>query len=70
MSDRALDLRLVLEGGTPDPATDGTALVESYRRLADVFHASRVDGPDDVGWVADPAWRPSSRLAARMELEA
>ena len=38
MSDRALDLRLVLEGGTPDPATDGTALVESYRRLADVFH--------------------------------
>jgi len=44
-------------------------LVDSYRRLADVFHAGRQDGPEDVGWVADPAWRPSSRLAARMELE-
>jgi Flp pilus assembly CpaF family ATPase len=50
-------------------ALDGLAPDGAYR-LADVFHASRVDGPDDVGWVADPEWRPSSRLAARMELEA
>jgi pilus assembly protein CpaF len=49
-------------------ALDGLAADGAYR-LADVFHAGRQDGPDEVGWVADPAWRPSSRLAARMELE-
>ncbi len=50
---------VALDGLTPDGAY----------RLADVFHADRHDGSDAVGWVADPAWRPSSRLAARMELE-
>jgi pilus assembly protein CpaF len=50
---------VALDGLTPDGAY----------RLADVFHAGRGDGPDDLGWVADPAWRPSARLAARMELE-
>jgi pilus assembly protein CpaF len=50
---------VALDGLTPDGAY----------RLADVFHADRHDGSDDVGWVADPAWRPSKRLAARMELE-
>ena len=50
---------VALDGLTPDGAY----------RLADVFHAGRHDGPDDLGWVADPAWRPSARLAARMELE-
>ena len=50
---------VALDGLTPDGAY----------RLADVFHADRHEGSDDVGWVADPAWRPSARLAARMELE-
>ena len=49
-------------------ALDGLTPEGAYR-LADVFHAGRHDGPDDIGWVADPAWRPSARLAARMELE-
>jgi pilus assembly protein CpaF len=49
-------------------ALDGLAPDGAYR-LTDVFHAGRQDGPEDVGWVADPEWRPSSRLAARMELE-
>jgi diguanylate cyclase (GGDEF)-like protein len=38
MSDHALPLRLVDEEALSAPVTDGTALVESYRRLADVFH--------------------------------
>jgi pilus assembly protein CpaF len=50
-------------------ALDGLTPEGAYR-LADVFHAGRQDGPDEVGWVADPGWRPSSRLAARMELDA
>ena len=37
MSDHALPLRLVEEDGHSD-ASQGTARVESYRRLADVFH--------------------------------
>src|ERR671936_2328948 len=37
MTDQALPLRL-LEGTPELTPTDGTALVESYRRLADVFH--------------------------------
>jgi pilus assembly protein CpaF len=49
-------------------ALDGLTPEGTYR-LADVFHAGRGDGSDDLGWVADPAWRPSARLAARMELE-
>ena len=38
MSDHALDLRLVSEVRDLGSAKDGSALVESYRRLADVFH--------------------------------
>ena len=38
MSDHALPLRLVGQEALSYPVTDGTALVESYRRLADVFH--------------------------------
>src|SRR5438034_7011451 len=38
MSDRALPLRLIDDEALPAPIPDGTALVESYRRLADVFH--------------------------------
>jgi diguanylate cyclase (GGDEF)-like protein len=38
MSDHALPLRLVDEEALTAPVIDGTALVESYRRLADVFH--------------------------------
>jgi diguanylate cyclase (GGDEF)-like protein len=38
MSDHALPLRLVDEAALGAPVQDGTALVESYRRLADVFH--------------------------------
>src|SRR2546423_8045146 len=38
MSDHALPLRLVDDGAVRAPVPDGTALVESYRRLADVFH--------------------------------
>jgi diguanylate cyclase (GGDEF)-like protein len=38
MSDHALPLRLIEEEALGAPVTDGTALVESYRRLADVFH--------------------------------
>jgi diguanylate cyclase (GGDEF)-like protein len=38
MSDHALPLRLIDEEALRAPVTDGTALVESYRRLADVFH--------------------------------
>jgi diguanylate cyclase (GGDEF)-like protein len=39
MSDHALPLRLVDEEALTAPSVvDGTALVESYRRLADVFH--------------------------------
>jgi pilus assembly protein CpaF len=49
-------------------ALDGLTPEGAYR-LTDVFHAGRQDGADEVGWVADPAWRPSSRLAARMELD-
>ena len=37
MSDHALPLRL-LEEAAPSDASQGTARVESYRRLADVFH--------------------------------
>src|SRR3989454_1176727 len=37
MSDHALPLRLLPEEAVPD-ASRGAALVESYRRLADVFH--------------------------------
>jgi diguanylate cyclase (GGDEF)-like protein len=37
MSDHALSLRLLPEEATPE-AANGAALVESYRRLADVFH--------------------------------
>jgi diguanylate cyclase (GGDEF)-like protein len=37
VSDHALPLRLVEEDG-PSDASQGTARVESYRRLADVFH--------------------------------
>ena len=39
MSDHAVPLRLVSEAAAPPAASSGeTALVESYRRLADVFH--------------------------------
>src|SRR5947199_8827888 len=38
MSDHALPLRLVDEEALSAPVTDGTALVESARRLADVCH--------------------------------
>src|SRR3989440_9793229 len=38
MSDHALPLRLVDDGAVRAPVPDGTALVESYRRLAAVFH--------------------------------
>src|SRR2546423_14781982 len=38
MSDHALPLRLVDDGEVRAPVPDGTALVDSYRRLADVFH--------------------------------
>src|SRR5256885_5933900 len=38
MSDHALPLRLVDDGAVRAPIRDGAALVESYRRLADVFH--------------------------------
>ena len=38
MSDRALPLRLIDEEAPLAAIPDGTALVESYRRLADVFH--------------------------------
>jgi diguanylate cyclase (GGDEF)-like protein len=38
MSDHALPLRLVPETLLPEAPADGSALVESYRRLADVFH--------------------------------
>jgi diguanylate cyclase (GGDEF)-like protein len=38
MSDHALSLRLLDHEALTAPVTDGTALVESYRRLADVFH--------------------------------
>ncbi|HEY6068703.1 MAG TPA: diguanylate cyclase [Gaiellaceae bacterium] len=38
MSDHALDLRLVSEVRDLGASKDGSALVESYRRLADVFH--------------------------------
>jgi diguanylate cyclase (GGDEF)-like protein len=38
MSDHALPLTLVPETGVADAPSGDTALVESYRRLADVFH--------------------------------
>jgi diguanylate cyclase (GGDEF)-like protein len=38
MSDHALPLRLIEQAAPEAPVEDGTALVESYRRLADVFH--------------------------------
>ncbi len=38
MSDHALPLRLVRETDVSDAPSHGTARVESYRRLADVFH--------------------------------
>jgi diguanylate cyclase (GGDEF)-like protein len=38
MSDHALPLRLIDDEALHAPVPDGTALVESYRRLADVFH--------------------------------
>ena len=38
MSDHAPDLRLVSEVRDPESPAAGSALVESYRRLADVFH--------------------------------
>src|SRR5204862_915046 len=38
MSDHALPLRLLEESAAPSDASQGTARVESYRRLADVFH--------------------------------
>jgi diguanylate cyclase (GGDEF)-like protein len=38
MSDHALPLRLIDDQALQAPVPDGTALVESYRRLADVFH--------------------------------
>jgi diguanylate cyclase (GGDEF)-like protein len=38
VTDHALPLRLVDEAAAPPVPSDATALVESYRRLADVFH--------------------------------
>jgi diguanylate cyclase (GGDEF)-like protein len=38
MSDHAVPLRLIDQGAPQAPVEDGAALVESYRRLADVFH--------------------------------
>jgi pilus assembly protein CpaF len=37
--------------------------------LNDVFRGERTEGADEVRWVALDGWRPSARLAARMELE-
>ena len=45
MSDHALPLRLIPEQF--DAPADGSALVESYRRLADVFHDVLGEQPGD-----------------------
>ena len=49
-------------------ALDGLGPDATYR-LTDVFRAVPAER-DGVRWVADAAWRPPERLAARMELEA
>ena len=44
-------------------------LLEAGRALRAEQQRALTGALAEVGWVADPAWRPSSRLAARMELE-
>ena len=48
-----------LDGLTPD----------ARYALTDVFRAELAGSPPAVGWRRDPDWRPSDRLAVRMELE-
>lgn len=49
-------------------ALDGLTAGARYA-LTDVFRAELVGSPPAVGWRRDPDWRPSERLAVRMELE-
>lgn len=49
-------------------ALDGLTAEARYA-LTDVFRAELAGSPPAVGWRRDPDWRPSPRLAVRMQLE-